>query len=132
MLIPCTGTVHDSVLWMLHVDVQKVVHVQDIRSAGHLLQQAQAARLPPAAIPGEDLRYVLLVVDGTWRQAKEMYKASILKTPSFQALRMRLLSPLIPWRQTLLAYITLSFSPLSQPFPLDCQGLAWPNSCLRG
>lgn len=52
--------------------------VQDIRSAAELLSEARHSRRQEQHTAGGGWRYVLVVVDGTWRQAKEMYKASPL------------------------------------------------------
>ena len=50
--------------------------MQDIRSAAELLLDARHSRHQELQTAGGGWRYVLVVVDGTWRQAKEMYKAS--------------------------------------------------------
>ena len=52
--------------------------MQDIRSAAKLLSEARHSRYQEQQTAGGGWRYVLVVVDGTWRQAKEMYKASPL------------------------------------------------------
>ena len=52
-------------------------HLQDIRGAGdwHNDGAAKGQHLSEGAAAGHG-RYLLLVIDGTWRQAKEMYKVA--------------------------------------------------------
>lgn len=56
--------------------------LQDIESAIRYHEESEGQ--PTIAMRQEHWRYVLIVVDGTWRQAKEMYKVQNMKKTILQ------------------------------------------------
>ena len=74
-----SGILGTTLGWLLHAqsDAHATVEsmlLQDITSAVDCHEHVQTARHPREALGEEEWRYVLLAIDGTWRQAKEMYK----------------------------------------------------------
>ena len=74
---PCKATFQCVARAVIEGDERHTNHLQDIRGMGDCHGDgASKGQSPSEAAAAGHGRYLLLVIDGTWRQAKEMYKVA--------------------------------------------------------